>query len=122
MIFGNEGEDDLYTGDGHDVLSGGEGADNFILHALQRGVDVIRDFKADDGDVLDFSAILQGRDGVQDAINNFIFARDVGGGTILSVDVTGSGNADNAVELVALEGLHNIDIQDMLSSGNINIM
>lgn len=130
-IYGQEGNDTIYGGAGDDIISGGSGenyltggsgADQFMLDAFGRGIDVIADFTADEGDVLDFSGVIQGYDPTQQAIDNFIFARDVDGGTVLSVDVTGSGDASNAVDLVALEGMQNLDIQAMVESGNIHVV
>lgn len=120
-IFGQEGDDVIYGGDGDDILSGGSGADQFIMEALGRGVDVISDFDANEGDVLDFSALLSAYDPTQQAIDNFVFAREEAGGTIISIDSSGSGSADNAIDLVALEGIQNVNIEDLVSTGNINV-
>ncbi|NCT40291.1 MAG: VWA domain-containing protein [Alphaproteobacteria bacterium] len=122
IIYGQEGNDVLYGGAGNDVLVGGSGADRFMLDAINQGIDVIRDFGADEGDVLDFSTLIQNYDPAQQAIDNFVFAREVDGGTILSIDVTGHGDIGNAVDLVALEGLQGIDLQALVESGNINVM
>lgn len=122
MIYAQEGNDTIYGGAGNDILSGGTGADTFMIEAINHGIDVIRDFGADEGDVLDLSGVIQNYDPTQQAIDSFIFARDVDGGTVLSVDVSGSGNAANAVDLVALEGMHNLDVQALVESGNIHVM
>ena len=83
---------------------------------------MIRDFGADASDVLDFSTLIQNYDPAQQAIDNFVFAREIDGGTILSIDVSGSGDASKAIDLVALEGFKDIDLQAMVESGNINMM
>ncbi|PCJ98494.1 MAG: hypothetical protein COA45_07140 [Zetaproteobacteria bacterium] len=121
IIYGQEGNDVLYGGAGDDILSGGSGADTFMMEAIGQGVDIIRDFSVDEGDVLDLAGLIQNYDATQQAIDNFVFTREVNGGTILSVDVSGSGDAANAVDLVALEGLQNLDIQALVESGNINV-
>lgn len=121
IIYGQEGDDTLYGGAGDDVLSGGSGADTFVQDMINQGVDIIRDFSADEGDVLDLAGLIQNYDPAQQAIDDFVFAREENGGTVLSIDVSGSGNAANAVDLVALEGLQNLDVQDMVESGNINV-
>ena len=121
VIFGQEGNDVLYGGSGADVLSGGSGADQFMMEAIGQGVDVIRDFSADEGDVLDLAGLIQNYDATQQAIDDFVFTREVDGGTILSVDASGSGDTANAVDLVALEGLQNMDLQALVESGNINV-
>ncbi len=122
VIYGQEGNDVLYGGAGNDILTGGSGADTFVMEAVKQGVDVIRDFSAEEGDVLDLAGLLQNYDPLQQAIDDFVFTRDVDGGTVLAVDVTGSGDASQAVDLVALEGIQILDIQTLVESGNINIM
>ncbi|MGH1456800.1 MAG: DUF5801 repeats-in-toxin domain-containing protein [Alphaproteobacteria bacterium] len=121
VIYGQEGNDTIHGGDGNDILYGGSGADNFVMDALGRGVDVIGDFDTNDGDVLDFAALLTGYDPTQKAIDDFVFSREEGGGTIISVDMSGSGDASNAVDLVALEGIQNLNVQELVESGNINV-
>ncbi len=121
VIYGQEGNDVLYGGAGDDILIGGSGADTFMMEAIGQGVDVIRDFSADEGDVLDLAGLIQNYDSTQQAIDDFVFTREVNGGTILSVDASGSGDASNAVDLVALEGLQNMDLQALIESGNINV-
>lgn len=122
IIFGQEGNDLIYGGEGNDVLSGGSGADSFIFrNANGQGLDVIRDFSVDEGDVLDFSGMIAGFDPTQKAINDFVFARVQGNGTILSVDVSGSGDAAHAIDIVALDGINNLDVQALFESGNINV-
>ncbi|MGH1375480.1 MAG: DUF5801 repeats-in-toxin domain-containing protein [Alphaproteobacteria bacterium] len=121
IIYGQEGDDLLYGGAGDDVLSGGSGADTFVQNMVNQGVDIIRDFSTDEGDVLDLAGLIQNYDPAQQAIDDFVFAREENGGTVLSVDVSGSGNSTNAVDLVALEGLQNLDVQELVESGNINI-
>ncbi|PCI99505.1 MAG: hypothetical protein COB14_06410 [Alphaproteobacteria bacterium] len=121
VIYAQEGNDVLYGGAGDDILSGGSGADTFMMEAIGHGVDVIRDFSADEGDVLDLAGLIQNYDSTQQAIDDFVFTREVNGGTILSVDASGSGDVSNAVDLVALEGLQNLDLQALVESGNINV-
>ncbi len=122
VIYGQEGNDVIYGGAGNDILSGGSGQDTFVMEAVSQGVDVIKDFSTDEGDVLDLSSLLQGYDPTQQAIDDFVFSREVDGGTVLSVDTSGSGNAAQAVDLVALEGLQNLDLQQLIENGNINIL
>jgi len=121
-IYGQEGDDTLYGDAGNDILSGGSGADTFVLNAVNQGVDIIRDFGIDEADVLDLSGLIQGYDPTQQAIDDFVFAREVDGGTVLSVDVSGSGDVSNAVDIVALEGLEGLDLQALMESGNIHIV
>ncbi len=122
VIYGQEGDDVIYGGEGSDILSGGSGADAFMMEALDQNIDVIRDFSSDEGDVLDFGGLVQGFDPTQQAIDDFVFAREENGGTILSIDKSGSGDSSQAVDFVALEGMQNVDLQNMVESGNINMM
>ncbi|MFK7840399.1 MAG: VWA domain-containing protein [Bdellovibrionales bacterium] len=122
MLYGQEGNDTLYGGAGNDVLSGGSGKDTFMLDAIGQGIDVIRDFGSEEGDVLDFSSMIQNYDPNQQAIDNFVFTREVNGGTILSVDVNGTGDESKAVDLVALEGITNMDVNALIESGNISVL
>lgn len=121
VIHGGAGNDILVGGSGDDTLIGGAGADQFLYFAVSHGIDTIRDFNVGEGDVLDFAGLIRGFDPTQQAINDFVFAREIEGGTILSVDTSGSGDASRAVDIVALEGLSNIDLQAMFESGNINV-
>lgn len=68
--------------------------------------DTIKSFNADDGDVLDITALLDDSfDPLQDAINDFVFSTVTEEGTVLSVDATGSGNAETAVQFAVLQGV-----------------
>ncbi len=120
-IYGQEGNDTIYGGAGNDVLSGGSGADTFVQDAANQGINIIKDFSIDEADVLDLSGLIQNYDPTQKAIDDFVFSRDVDGGSILSVDVSGSGDASNAVDIVALEGMTNLDLQSLLEAGNIHV-
>jgi hypothetical protein len=113
--LGIDDEIPLYSGEGVGK------ADAFLLMAAEKGIDVIHNFNADGDDVLDLSSIIQNFDATQQAIDNFIFANKVDGGTVLSIDLSGSGNAAEAVNFIALEGAQGIDIQALFESGNINI-
>jgi len=121
-IYNDTGAEDLYGGAETNVIDADDPGEHFICTAVSMGVDVIRDFGADPSDVLDFSTLIQGYDPAQQAIDSFVFAREIDGGTILSIDTSGSGDASKAVDLVALEGFKDIDLQAMVESGNINVM
>lgn len=110
LIFGQEGNDHIYGGAGNDTLYGGSGADTFH-YVGNDGHDTIKDFNIQEGDVLDLSELLGTADGfTQAAINNFVFATTVNGNTVISVDMTGSGNANNAQAIATLEGVsHDLD-------------
>ncbi|MCC6597907.1 MAG: type I secretion C-terminal target domain-containing protein, partial [Alphaproteobacteria bacterium] len=121
VIFGQEGDDRISGGAGNDVLYGGSGSDTFIFEALNQGVDTIKDFKLSEGDVLDVSALLQGYDALQDSINDFVFATQVNGNTVISVDATGSGNAANAVQIAILESVTGLDLEHAVNNGQTTV-
>lgn len=62
ILTGGDGIDVLNGGDGLDTLFGGQGADTFIFEAISafNDVDDIKDFNAEEGDVIDVSDILFG--------------------------------------------------------------
>ncbi|MEH2043529.1 hypothetical protein [Nostoc sp.] len=64
LLFGNGGEDTLSGKSGNDILTGGNGndtltggvsADKFVFTNLLEGVDIIKDFKAVEGDKIQVS-------------------------------------------------------------------
>jgi VCBS repeat-containing protein len=61
-LIGSDGDDTLYGGAGLYTMTGGAGADTFVLDAdAFKGIDladVITDYKASEGDVLDISNLL----------------------------------------------------------------
>jgi hypothetical protein len=58
LVGAGRGGDRLIGGRGPDVLFGGGGADAFVYQALDEGTDLILDFDARAGDVLDLAALL----------------------------------------------------------------
>jgi Ca2+-binding RTX toxin-like protein len=58
IVGAGSGDDRLIGGRGPDVLFGGGGADAFVYKALDEGTDLIVDFDARAGDVLDLAALL----------------------------------------------------------------
>ena len=112
-IFGTDNADTLVSSAGNDELYGGGGADVFLFTSIGEGLDTIKDFNALEGDVVDLSAILQDFDSVQDSINDFVFQTESNDNTVISVDVNGSGDAAQAVEVVVLEGATGLEIEDI---------
>ena len=58
-LEGGAGDDLLFGGPGQDVLVGGPGADRFLALTLGDGRDVVLDFDAAQGDVLDLSRLFE---------------------------------------------------------------
>lgn len=118
LIFGQEGDDHIYGGAGNDTLYGGSGADTFH-YTGNDGHDVIKDFSVTEGDVLDLSLLLETTSATQDTLNQFIFATEQNGNTVISIDLTGSGNVNNAQALATLEGVRNVNLDDLLGANVI---
>jgi Ca2+-binding RTX toxin-like protein len=59
-IKGNAGIDLLFGGAGDDTLTGGAGADTFTFSLADAGKDKVTDFKLAEGDILEFSNVLDG--------------------------------------------------------------
>ncbi len=59
-IKGNGGADFLFGGTGDDTLTGGAGADTFTFSLADAGKDKVTDFKLAEGDILEFSNVLDG--------------------------------------------------------------
>ena len=55
-------------------------------------------------------------------MDEFIFSRVEDGNTVLSVDVSGSGDSNNAVDVVVLEAIDSFDVDTMVNSGNMNVV
>ena len=117
VIFGQEGNDTISGGEGNDVLYGGSGNDTFLFEAITDGVDTIKDYDVN-SDNLDLSALVSITDPLTQSIEDFVFANDNGaGGTILSVDTAGSGDATNATAVANLEGVDAAtDLNDLIAS------
>ncbi len=109
-LIGGRGADRLVGGEGRDRLTGGKDADVFAFRALDDGMDVITDFRAARGDVIDLSEIdarankagdqafhfvdaFSGRSG--EAVLTYLEGRDR---TVLALDVDGDGSADMALK------------------------
>lgn len=54
-LSGKSGNDTLAGGLGTDTLTGGQGADKFVFTSVLEGVDIIKDFKAVEGDKIQVS-------------------------------------------------------------------
>ncbi|MBX9252517.1 calcium-binding protein [Desmonostoc muscorum CCALA 125] len=66
IISGRGGNDILAGGSGNDTLTGGLGADNFVFTSLLDGVDIMKDFKAVEGDKIQVSQVGFGAIGISD--------------------------------------------------------
>ncbi len=117
LIFGQEGNDHIAGGLGNDIIDGGTGNDVILFQTMADGVDTIRDFNVAEGDVLDVSALLQGYDALQDSIDDFVFSIEIGGNTLVSVDVDGQSGPASAVQIAILESVTGLNIEDITNNG-----
>ncbi|KAF0864662.1 type I secretion C-terminal target domain-containing protein [Pseudomonas sp. LD120] len=108
ILLGGTGNDTLIGGQGNDILIGGSGADTFVWKAGDTGNDVIKDFKAGEGDRIDLRDLLQGESG--STIDNFLKITTVDGVSTLQVSSEGKLNADG--------GLANADVTIKLEGNN----
>ncbi|QQN99099.1 retention module-containing protein [Pseudomonas sp. SW-3] len=94
ILLGGSGNDSLMGGQGNDILIGGSGADTFVWKAGDTGNDVIKDFKASEGDRIDLRDLLQGETG--STIDNFLKISTVDGVSSLQVSSGGKFNSGDA--------------------------
>ncbi|CAJ95489.1 RTX toxin exported protein [Cupriavidus necator] len=125
VLVGGAGNDVLTGGAGADTLTGGNGSDTFrFLRADPASVDTITDFGAapvaSGGDVLDLSDLLSGV-GVNPAnAAQFVRLSEVGGNTVVSLDRDGSGTAAAFQDVAVLQGVVGLDLNTLLSNGNLH--
>ncbi|RLU13221.1 large adhesive protein, partial [Pseudomonas prosekii] len=94
ILLGGTGNDTLIGGSGNDILIGGSGADTFVWKSGDTGTDVIKDFKASEGDRIDLRDLLQGETG--STIDNFLKISTVDGVSSLQVSSAGKFNSGDA--------------------------
>ncbi|OOG12588.1 hypothetical protein BMS17_10940 [Pseudomonas sp. C9] len=116
ILLGGTGNDSLMGGQGNDILIGGSGGDTFVWKSGDTGNDVIKDFKASEGDRIDLGDLLQGESG--STIDNFLKISTVDGVSSLQVSSGGKFNSGDAAAAtpdvtIKLEG-------NNWSSANIN--
>jgi Ca2+-binding RTX toxin-like protein len=103
IIGGGRGSDLLFGGPGNDTVTGGEGADRFFLLSLPDRGDQILDFNADEGDVLNLSALFQDVDVDIANVDSFLQFEQSGATDIeVSADLDGPAAGFDFVQLVTL--------------------
>ncbi|MFT2215556.1 VCBS domain-containing protein, partial [Rhizobium giardinii] len=113
-ILGGSGfADQIYGGAGSDMMTGGGGADTFVIadNELQVGIDdVITDYDAAQGDVVDLTALLSDLpNGI--ALEDYVRVQDAGGNNAtLQVDTDGSTGNGAGWQTVAV--LENFSVSD----------
>ncbi|MCF5059352.1 retention module-containing protein [Pseudomonas proteolytica] len=108
ILLGGTGNDTLIGGQGNDILIGGTGADTFVWRSGDVGNDVIKDFKALEGDRIDLRDLLKGE--TDSTIDNFLKLTTVDNVTTLQISSEGKLNAAG--------GLANADVTIKLEGNN----
>ncbi|WP_309475895.1 retention module-containing protein [Pseudomonas sp. B21-028] len=126
ILLGGTGSDTLIGGQGHDTLIGGLGGDTFVWKAGDTGNDVIKDFKAADGDRIDLRDLLQGESG--STIDHFLQISTVDGVSSLQVSTTGQFNGANGASAapdvtIKLEGNNwsNVNLNTLIAGSDPTI-
>lgn len=110
-LIGDEDDDILIGGAGDDSLTGGPGADTFKWQAGDQGVagspalDVVTDFNqgntgsydADEGDTLDFSALLVGAE--EHELDKYLSLTEEEDGVMVAISSEANGEATQKVKL-----------------------
>lgn len=124
-LLGGAGNDILFGGKGIDILSGDSGADTFVWKAGDTGKDVIKDFKASEGDRIDLRDLLQNETG--SPIDNFLKITTAEGVSTLQVSSEGklndAGGLANADVTIKLEGNNwtGVSVNSLISGGDPTI-
>ncbi len=116
---GHEGDDILYGGAGDDYLTGDAGADTYVFELATAfdGWDRIYGFSTIEGDAIDISDVLSEYDPVTDALSDFVYTYEHNTYTYLHVDAAGGG--DNYVRVAAIVDVTGLDVEDLVTSGNL---
>ncbi|MGS2724449.1 tandem-95 repeat protein, partial [Porticoccus sp. GXU_MW_L64] len=113
-LQGGLGNDILTGGSGDDILAGGLGADTFRWQAGDEGTaaspaeDIISDFNAADGDVLNLQDLLQGEE--SGVLSDYLSFNFDGTNTTIEVSSQGDGNIDQIIRV------DNIDLTGGIAS------
>lgn len=121
-LDGGDGNDWLSGGAGADILTGGMGADTFFFEAASAfgAVDTITDFSAGDGDVINISDVLFGHyNSGTDSLLDYVLFEDVGGDTVISIDLDGAGTAYAFRQVAVLSDVTGLDAEALVASGNL---
>ncbi|WP_339492941.1 immunoglobulin-like domain-containing protein, partial [Pseudomonas sp. EA_15y_Pfl2_R67] len=126
ILLGGTGNDTLIGGQGNDTLIGGLGGDTFVWKSGDTGTDVIKDFKASEGDRIDLRDLLQGETG--STIDHFLKISTVDGVSSLQVSTSGQFNATNGAAAtpdvtIKLEGNNwsNVNLNSLIAGSDPTI-
>ncbi|MCI5060989.1 MAG: type I secretion C-terminal target domain-containing protein [Alphaproteobacteria bacterium] len=123
ILYGNtiDGDDTITGGDGLDTLYGGDGADTFLFEGLfaYNDVDVIKDFRYAQGDILDIKDLITGT--FSGTITDYVQFVDSGSDMLVQVDGNGLSGGSSYTTIASLEGVNNLDEAALYTNGNIVI-
>ena len=114
------GDNTISGGAGLDLLYGGDGADTFIFEAASAYADedVLADFSAGEGDILDISDLITAGTPTALNITNYLnFDDSSGTHTIVQVDDDGDGIGFQ--DIARIEGITGLDEATLFTNGNI---
>lgn len=100
-------------------MFGGDGADTFIFELLNAFVDndILADFSAGEGDILDISDLItSGTVNVGNITNYLNFNDSSGTDTIVQVDSAGGGSFS---DIATINGVTGLDEVTLFTNGNI---
>ncbi len=122
------GDDIIFGSTGSDTVSGGEGRDTFLWMASDAdgSTDTVLDFQqGSDGDVLDFTALLQGESEDTATLDAYFdFASEDGVSTTISIDAEGDASGADLELVIAnvdltLIGDDQAILQSLIDQGNL---
>ena len=123
FLDGGPGSDLLFGGPGNDELTGGEGADRFFMLSLPDRGDQILDFNADEGDVLDLSALFSDVEVDIANADQFLQFQPSGASDVaVSADVDGPAAGFEFVQVATLVDPTGVTtVQDAVASGAVAV-
>lgn len=125
VLRGGNGDDIIWGGAGQDILHGdgaaGGGADTFCFSGRSIGsFDIIKDFDAAEGDVLDLRFLLRNFDAATDAASDYVKFQDLGLRTIVRVDADGRGGTPGFDKVAVLHGVTGLtDVDQLWADGTL---
>ncbi|MEZ2603330.1 retention module-containing protein [Kluyvera intermedia] len=109
LLFGGTGNDVLIGGKGNDTFYGGTGSDTFTWLKGDDGHDVIKDFRADEGDRIDLSDLL-GDVANTDLASYIKVTDDNHGNTVIEINTNGQMQSGSSTMSITVENCTSADI------------
>ncbi len=119
LLFGGSGDDILAFGEGFDEVTGGNGSDQFVIDHLDAMVDIIHDFDASEGDVINIADLLSNYDELTDAITDFVQFTQNGANTDVQISVDGAAGSFATAFTVEF-GLAG-SVEDLINAGSLDV-